>query len=252
MDFEDKVKLIYDELTDSEKDIVDYIRKNADGVSQTNIVDVAKQTLTSKSSVLRLAKKLGYYGYSELKYSLKATTAKKQKTSHDLIQNLQYDIKKTFEYVEQCNFRGLIEKMFNAKTLIVYATGFSQANCAREFANDLFILGLKNYFVSGEDNLAITAENLGKDDLIIIIGLSGNTQGIKDTINLLNMNHVPICSITRLSENYLNKHSQYNLYYETDRLPSFNVKQPIYSYACLSILLSILSRKCREYLLNTE
>lgn len=165
---------------------------------------------------------------------------------------LKDDIVQTFQYVRHTNFQPLLDRIFKAKDVIVYATGFSQNNCAKEFSNDLFIVGRKNYLVSGEVNFAINAENLGPEDLVIVISLGGNTTGIKNTIKILNMNHVPLCSVTGSSKNFLNEHAQFNLYYETSALPSKKVTQPIYSYTGLSILLSVLNRKYREFILYDE
>lgn len=56
MEFEQALKLKYDDLSDSEKDIVNYIRSNVTCVISSSITELASRTLSSKSSVLRLAK----------------------------------------------------------------------------------------------------------------------------------------------------------------------------------------------------
>lgn len=252
MKFEQKLKIKYDDLSDSEKEMVNYIRSNIPSVVTSSITELAEKTLSSKSSVLRLAKKLGYRGFSEMKYSLKNSLEEEVYEPTDLMGKLKDDLIQTFQYAAQTNFQPLLDNILHSKDVIVYATGFSQNNCAREFSNDLFIVGRKNYLVSGEVNFAVYAENLGPEDLVIIIGLSGNTPGIKDTIKILNMNQVSICSVTKFSKNFLSEHAQFNLYYETSTLPTENVTQPIYSYTCLSILLSIVNRKYREFILYDE
>lgn len=252
MDFEQRVKNKYDDLSGNEKEMVFFIRSNVTEVVNSSIIGLAEELLSSKSSVLRLAKKLGYHGFSDMKYSLESSLNASVYEPADLMANLENDITKTFQYVKQTNFQPILDKIFQAKNIIVYATGFSQNNCAKEFSNDLFIVGRKNYLVSGEVNFAINAESLSPQDLVIVISLSGNTPGIIDTIKMLNMNQIPICSVTSFGKNFLAKHSTFNLYYETSTLPSKNVSQPIYSYTCLSILLSILNRKYREFILYDE
>lgn len=252
MDFDQNVKLKYDDLSDSEKEMVTYIRSNISQVIDSSITNLADKMLSSKSSVLRLAKKLGYHGFTEMKYSLKENIDQEANLPTDLIAKLENDIQQTLHYVNQTNFQPLLDKIYQAENLIVYATGFSQNNCTKEFSNDLFIVGRKNYLVSGEANFALNAETLGPKDLVIVVGLSGNTPGIKDTIITLNMNNVPLCSVTSFGKNFLSEHARYNLYYETSTLPSKAVNQPVYSYVCLTILLSVLNREYREFILYDE
>ena len=59
-DFETSVKLHYDELTEAEQEMTRYILNNRELVSQIGIVKLGTLLLSSKSSVLRLAKKLGF------------------------------------------------------------------------------------------------------------------------------------------------------------------------------------------------
>ena len=69
-DFETSVKLHYDELTEAEQEMTRYILNNRELVSQIGIVKLGTLLLSSKSSVLRLAKKLGFNGFSDMKHTL--------------------------------------------------------------------------------------------------------------------------------------------------------------------------------------
>ena len=64
MDFDTQAGLIYSTLSDNEKDMIQYIRNHKSDVVDMPINELAKVLLSSKSSVLRLAQKLGYTGYS--------------------------------------------------------------------------------------------------------------------------------------------------------------------------------------------
>lgn len=54
-------------FTDSEKSIANYVLNHMEEVQQLTADVLAKETLTSKSSIIRLCKKLGIAGYQELK-----------------------------------------------------------------------------------------------------------------------------------------------------------------------------------------
>lgn len=62
-------------FTGSEKSIADYILSHAEEVQQFTAEELARETLTSKSSVIRLCKKLGTTGYQELKKLIFAENA---------------------------------------------------------------------------------------------------------------------------------------------------------------------------------
>ncbi|KRM96107.1 hypothetical protein FC19_GL001179 [Liquorilactobacillus aquaticus DSM 21051] len=135
----------------------------------------------------------------------------------------------------------------NAKRLMVVDDFVS-----KEFANDLFISGRTNFLIAGESNLKIISNKLTSQDLVIVTSLSGNTPGIRDAIKTLKISNVPICSVTSFGTNYLTEHADYSLYYEAGLLPNVNGQEPIYSMTCLNLILSILSRKYKEFILFDE
>jgi len=59
------------ELSELDRGILNYILSNGDTVLSMGIVELSEQVHVSKSSILRLTKKLGFSGYSEFKYFLR-------------------------------------------------------------------------------------------------------------------------------------------------------------------------------------
>ncbi|MDO4670425.1 MAG: MurR/RpiR family transcriptional regulator [Aerococcus sp.] len=251
MNFEQHVRLHYDELSDMEKEMVQYLRKKQASVIGMTIVELGEVLLSSKSSILRLAKKLGFRGFSEMKYVIQSSLNQMSLTPEDLVINLKQEIDRTFQYSEQTNFQPILDRLKQAKMVIIYATGFTQTNYSQDFSNDLFLSGRPNYLIEGETNFAMMAETLGKDDFVIVNSLSGETAGIKETIKLLNLNQVPLCSVTQFGKNYLSDHADYQLYYEVTPLPS-QIVHGATSMISLNVILTILARKYREYVLYDE
>lgn len=251
MDFEQNVRLNFDLLSDNEKDMVFFIRTHKAQVVRMSIVELGEQLLSSKSSVLRLAKKLGFRGYSEMKYSLEQSIVQSVIPPTDLIALLKDEINRTFQLADQTNFQPILEQLKAAKTVVVYATGFTQNNFSKDFVNDLILSGRPAMLISGETNFEMLSHTLTKDDFVIVTSLSGETPSIKSTIKNLNMNRIPLCGVTELGKNFLSEHSDFLLYYETRELPS-NLIEGSRSMIGLNILLSILSRKYREFILFDE
>ncbi|MDU6791843.1 MAG: MurR/RpiR family transcriptional regulator, partial [Anaerococcus sp.] len=82
MKFEDLIKENKEKFTQTDLLIIDFIINNEDKKLDLSINDLAKKCLTSRTSILRFSKKLGFDGYSEFKYFLnkKEEVEKPEKT----------------------------------------------------------------------------------------------------------------------------------------------------------------------------
>ena len=70
MKFKEKISIYYTSLTPTEKKICTKILDNPEIIIKNSIIDAGNKCDTSKSAMLRFAKKLGYSGYSEFKYAI--------------------------------------------------------------------------------------------------------------------------------------------------------------------------------------
>lgn len=249
--FDQRIQMNYDKLSTNEKEMLTYIMGNRKDIIKMSLVELGENLLSSKSSVLRFTQKLGFRGYTDMKYSLEQSLTQVAIEPTDLTAILRSEISKTFNYAEQVNFHPLIDKMHNSENVYLYATGFSQNNMTKEFSNDIFLSGRLNFLISGETNFEMITHKLTPQDLVIITSMSGNTQSIQGTIKNLNMNKVPICSVTTFGKNFLSAHSNFQLYYETSLLPS-HMSSDASSMIGLNIILTILARKYREFILFDE
>lgn len=65
-------------LSETERDVLVYLINHIEVIDELNIRDVASACFTSTTTVIRLAKKLGYRGWSEMAIELKGLTAPAQ------------------------------------------------------------------------------------------------------------------------------------------------------------------------------
>lgn len=248
MKFQDTVRLHYDSLNETEKDMISTLMEHLDDYCALSITDLGKMLRSSRSSVLRMAQKLGYRGYSEMKYEMQLAVNTREVIPSNLAEEYRHDVMRTFELANSVNFLPLIEKMERCRNLILYATGFVQNNYTKQLGSELFLYGRPNHLISGETNFDIISKTLGPEDLVIIVSLSGNTPGVIPIVNMLNIRKVPVCSVTRVSENALLRSSQYHLFYECSNLPVEKGTE----MNTLSIILSLLSLKYLEHVLYDE
>ncbi|WP_028975886.1 MurR/RpiR family transcriptional regulator [Sporolactobacillus terrae] len=252
MDFELSIKMHYDQLTDSEKEMAKFMMRRPQDVVNMSIVELGAAMLSSKSSVLRFAKKLGYRGFSELKYVIRESMKVPAFEPSDLTQLLKQDLDWIMRYVKQTNFQPFLQKLKDARMVFLYATGFSQNNFTKEFSKDLMLAKRANMLISGESNLLMSSSIIRKDDLIIFTSLSGETPGIKDAVRMLKMRNIPIATFTKFGSNYLSENANYSFFFEATPLPDHQYKQQIHSLIGLELILDVVSRKYREFILFDE
>lgn len=69
-EFEGRVRLYWDKLSRTERQIAEYILKNEDTVSQVSVHTLAQDAGVGAASVIRFSKALGYQVFSEMKFHL--------------------------------------------------------------------------------------------------------------------------------------------------------------------------------------
>lgn len=251
MNFEQHIKMNYEKLSEGEQEMIYYIVNHPSEVIELSINELADKILSSKSSVLRLSKKMGFRGYTEMKFSIEQSLLQPAISPTDLIATMQREIELTFQYAKQTNFHPLLDTIKQADHLYLYATGFTQNNFTKDFSNDLFLSGRTNFLISGETNFEMISQTLSIDDFVIVTSLSGDTPAIKNTIRNLQLHKIPMLSVTAFGKNFLSSNSDYQLYYEISNLPSPIVAGGA-SMIGLNIILTILARKYREFILFDE
>ena len=72
----------YDKMNATEIKILQYIIKNTDEIQKITVKELSQRLFVSKTTVINLAKKLGYEGYSELRFFLKNISETKTKSEN--------------------------------------------------------------------------------------------------------------------------------------------------------------------------
>lgn len=249
LDLKQLINKYHDKLTDNDLHILSFILDNPTEIQELNIVDLAKKCHTSKSTILRLAQKLGYSGFSELKYAIKPSEVKSP-ANVDYMEQQKQDINTTLKLFSQSDLSELIEKIDHADRIFGYGTGWGQQNALKELSRNL--MSCKKYMLSipAKTEFDLNMPLITKDDLVIIISLSGDIKDIVENVNTLNMRGVPIISITSFTNNNLASLAPYNLYYQVTPL-TINHKPELGSFITLSLVCDSLFRKYVEFMAFT-
>ena len=137
----------YDELTDLEKKIVEYIMNNPKMIQDSPASEIAEILYVSKTSIINLSKKLGFEGYSELRYYVKDYLASKGKNNNDLsydtiLDNIHTEITKTISLQSEENINKIVNRILSSRIVYVVGRGASEP-IANLLSSRLALLNIK-------------------------------------------------------------------------------------------------------------
>ena len=127
--FDSRVQRNMFNLSDTESEIVQYLRSNRESLG--TIRDTAKELYIVPNTLFRLAKKLGYAGWSEMKYDICGGQDKGQgivdllPTSSMTVANL----KRTVEALDRRDIELLLKKIETSGTIVIYGIGDNKYFC---------------------------------------------------------------------------------------------------------------------------
>lgn len=252
MDFEARVNQYYRNLNESDKEIVSYILENKNSVTDMTITTLANLLLTSKSSVLRLTKKLGYSGYSEFKYDLRnQLTEHKANQQNIVFTDLQdNEIENTKKLFRQIDLGPILQKIHSSKRIFCYGTGWGQRTVLTNFIRSVIPLEKFPVLLASLAELEMTTRTMTEEDLLIVVSLSGDIKEAEHAMKSLVLRKIPILSITELRNNDYASLAMYNLYYQVSTVDYKETE--ITSLFPLYLITDLLFREYTEYVTQVE
>lgn len=171
-----KVSIYYDTLTSKEKETCNLVLKSPHVVIDNPIADAAKIFQVSPSSIVRLSKKLGYKGYSELQYALENFFNKTESVdTNSIINKVTKAFSNQFDEIHRFfteeDILKLIELM-KTKKIFTAGTGNSA------FVAQQMIYAIYDYdwgeCLNTEEKIAFYANYANPDDVLILFSSSAN------------------------------------------------------------------------------
>lgn len=248
MDLQDIVNAHQHRFSETERDILAFMLEHEEFVSEATISSLAHRTFTSTSSIIRLTKKLEFSGFAELKYFIKSSLTKPVDTPENFVESGKEDIEKTFEFLEGYDLTPVLEKIHSARSVYCYGTGYAQRNAVQEFAKSMLACGRFTHVIPAHNEFAGSAQVMTTDDLVIIVSLSGNTEQIRETVNILNLRKIPMIVVTAFGMNYMAAIANFSLHYGATARPISTQRAPYHSFVGLNVLLDYIVRRYIDFL----
>lgn len=200
-------------LTDLEETILEYIVENISEIQDMGVRAVAKETYTSPASVVRLSKKLGYSGFTDMYYTL-LPLVKKEKFEGSVMENtiLDNDFSSLASNLSGENMKDFNDKIFlkSPQYIFIYATGFSNI-IAEYIYKKLLVLGRKAIVASGSDSGGIFENNLDDIGCILVVSKSGETEQVYSKLQKAAEAGIFTISFTQDSDNRIANLSDLNI-----------------------------------------
>ncbi len=213
----------------TEKVVVDYILQEEEKIKDYSTKQIGEATYTSPSILIRIAKKLDYKGWNDLKEDyLKELAYLKQHfkdidanipfENNDTIMNIAYKITSLYKesaedtqtLVTHDSLQQAVGLMRKSQRIYIYAVA-NLNFLAQNFAYKLRKIGKDVYIDPTQDNMFHDAVMMREGDIALCLSYSGETPTLLHTVDLLKRHQVPIIAITSIGNNALSRQADVTL-----------------------------------------
>ena len=116
-------KEVYDNLSDSEQQVINYLNENEASIPLMSITTIAEKTFTSPATVSRTIQKCGFRGISELRYKIskRAEHTDDSYVVNKVLNKSYKECVKTIDNICVTNILKIIEYVKAAEKIFIYA-----------------------------------------------------------------------------------------------------------------------------------
>lgn len=245
MRLEEMINVAYDKLNENDLLIWKYIQSNKKACCNIAIEELANKCCISRTTISRFTQKLGFTGFREFKLYLKMEWEQEQIRTDILLDDVCADYKKTIQVAKNTNLDEVCEHIYHARRLFAFGTGETQHAVAQMIKR--MFMNVKRFFVTlyGRTEINMAIQDLDKEDMVILISLSGENELAVQAAKKLRANGVYTLSITGLRDNTLARLCDKNLYIQTDVL----MTKAGMSFETISTYFNVAEILCVRYLM---
>lgn len=188
-------------LTTSEHKIANYIASHYEKVIYFTLKDLGKATNSGDGTIIRLCKKLGFTGFSDLKIALaqESMLTKPSNSNSSYIESstnqLINSIEKTHTLIDPTTVEKAIDMISNASSVHLFGVGHS-GQSALDYEKTWLRIGLIAHASIDPHIQVQVASLLNKDDVAIGLSLSGHTKDTYDSLLIAKNNGAKIIAVT--------------------------------------------------------
>lgn len=204
---------LYNSLTKTEKVIADFVLKDQEKIVYASITDLANEIGVGESTIIRFCRKLGFQSYQNFKltlgqnivnssytpYSEVGIEIKEDDSTQEIIEktvNINVSaLHETLSLIDVSEVSRAIDMIAESNKVFFCGAGVSEVT-ARDAAYRLLRIGVNSFSVDNYHFQRMQASLLTKEDTIVAISHSGNTQDVQEVIEIAKENGAKVICIT--------------------------------------------------------
>lgn len=185
-------------------------------IQDSSASEIADAIYVSKTSIINLSKKLGFEGYSELRYYVKDYLKDKGKNKpnlsfEDVLDSINTEVTKTLSLQSKDNINKITKKILSSRIVYVIGRGASEP-IANLLCSRLALLNIKAILIEDPNIIDVLGDSLALDESVIVMSLSGETERILTIAKTARARGVDVIALTSFTNNSLQKIANYNLF----------------------------------------
>ena len=217
-----KIKEMFNDFTNTEEKIANYILQNKENVTKLSVKELAQAADSSPASVVRFCKKLNYKGYHDFKISLikdiqDFENQNKTKIYDDIsvndeieeiMEKLAHDninvIENTINLLSIDQLKKAVAAIENADNIYIFGIGASGL-VAKDLEYKLMRIKKTVIYYSDTHAQLSSAANMESTDLAIAISYSGQSLEVYEALKTAKKRGAETISISKYGKNPLNE-----------------------------------------------
>ncbi|WP_078378844.1 MurR/RpiR family transcriptional regulator [Sutcliffiella halmapala] len=231
-------------LSHSEKHVLYYIEDHLDSAKNLPLTELAERNNVSTTTIVRMCHKLGLEGFTELKYILKTLDEDHIPSDENIISRHHQDINGMLGQLRIEDINELTSHIVRAEKVIIVAVGLSKM-MGEYFSKLLMQVNKPTFYVYESHIIDLLTNMVGRNDLVIFISSSGETQTILKIAEKLKYHNTNTAAITNTIDSQLNKLVSASLSANVER-----VKFAGYDLTARSTLLILIDIIFESYLMQ--
>lgn len=203
-------------LSSSEIDVLRYIDNHKSEVLNMSIQQLSKEIFISTATIVRLCKKIGFSGFSELKYSLREIYKNnKEKINKDSLESIIdksiFELTQTINLIDEKEINKVVKLLLSNKNIHFFGKGLT-SSAFKYISKQLLTCNRLNICYEDTHIAYLAAEKMTGNDVLFLSSLSGKTKQIIKTAQIAKSKGAILISITNINNNEIASISDINFY----------------------------------------
>ncbi|MCS6836606.1 MAG: MurR/RpiR family transcriptional regulator [Anaerolineae bacterium] len=211
-----KIRMALPTLTSKEQSVVRYLLDKGSAIGQLTIAKAAQDNSVSDAMIVKIAKKLGYDGYRDLRDSLYgysqlavsnlfeefSPTDSASEIVDKVFRTAIQALEETRAILRIDDFNAAVTALYTAQQRDFYGVGGS-STIARDAAHKFLRIGIRSTAYDDPHMMMMSAALLSAQDVVLAISHSGQTSAILDAVRQAKRSGARLIALTNYNTSAL-------------------------------------------------